>query len=336
MDMLTDMRVKVYDNTRMMSMLRKEVNMNLLNLEYFLIAAEELNFTRAAKRLHIAQQSLSNHIAKLEDHFGTPLFDRNPPMSLTPAGVCFRRYAQQLKTSLDEMEAEIQDIKDFKRSEITIGITRARGAAYLPVLIPKFQKMFPQMRVNLFEDSSANLEMALREAKIDFIIGPPPKENLNIICEDIWQEQYMLIVPSEIMNEYVSDEKNEILEHPENVNLKMFEKCPFVAVQRDLKVGSIFHKYCAEDKMTPNVIMESKNIDIVLSLCMEGLGALVCPDIFLHSYKEKINNRKIFVFPLRYSEKIAISYLENKYLSIGAQKFKEMAKEIGHMNSFVF
>ena len=75
MDMLTDMRVKVYDNTKMMSMLRKEVSMNLLNLEYFLIAAEELNFTRAAKRLHIAQQSLSNHIAKLEDHFGTPLFD---------------------------------------------------------------------------------------------------------------------------------------------------------------------------------------------------------------------------------------------------------------------
>lgn len=68
MDMLTDMRAKVYDNTKMMSMLRKEVSMNLLNLEYFLIAAEELNFTRAAKRLHIAQQSLSNHIAKLEDH----------------------------------------------------------------------------------------------------------------------------------------------------------------------------------------------------------------------------------------------------------------------------
>lgn len=41
MDMLTDMRVKVYDNTKMMSMLRKEVSMNLLNLEYFLIAAEE-------------------------------------------------------------------------------------------------------------------------------------------------------------------------------------------------------------------------------------------------------------------------------------------------------
>ena len=43
--------------------------MNFLNLEYFLVAAEELNFTRAAKRLYISQQSLSNHIAKLEEYF---------------------------------------------------------------------------------------------------------------------------------------------------------------------------------------------------------------------------------------------------------------------------
>jgi DNA-binding transcriptional LysR family regulator len=39
---------------------------NFLNLEYFLVAAEELNFTRAAKRLYISQQSLSNHISNLE------------------------------------------------------------------------------------------------------------------------------------------------------------------------------------------------------------------------------------------------------------------------------
>ena len=42
---------------------------NFLNLEYFLVAAEELNFTRAAKRLYISQQSLSNHISNLEKEF---------------------------------------------------------------------------------------------------------------------------------------------------------------------------------------------------------------------------------------------------------------------------
>lgn len=54
--------------------------MNFLNLRYFIVTAEEMNFTKAAKRLFISQQSLSNHIAKLEDHFGVRLFDRNTPL----------------------------------------------------------------------------------------------------------------------------------------------------------------------------------------------------------------------------------------------------------------
>lgn len=47
---------------------------SFLNLEFFLILSEELNFNIAAKKLHITQQTLSGHIRKLEIHFGTKLF----------------------------------------------------------------------------------------------------------------------------------------------------------------------------------------------------------------------------------------------------------------------
>ena len=117
--------------------------MNLLNLEYFLVAAEEMNFTRAAKRLYIAQQSLSNHIARLEDSLGVELFDRTPPMTLTPAGLCLLRYAKQFQISLDDLKRELQDIKDCKSSELTLGITQGRGAIYLPILLPRFQAEYP-------------------------------------------------------------------------------------------------------------------------------------------------------------------------------------------------
>lgn len=65
--------------------------MNFRNLQYFYVTAKELNFTKAADQLHIVQQSLSYHISKLEEEFGQPLFDRNIPMALTPAGVRVRR-----------------------------------------------------------------------------------------------------------------------------------------------------------------------------------------------------------------------------------------------------
>ena len=52
--------------------------MNFRNLHYFLMVAEEKNITHAAQRLYISQQSLSGHIAKLEEELGVPLFERGP------------------------------------------------------------------------------------------------------------------------------------------------------------------------------------------------------------------------------------------------------------------
>lgn len=82
--------------------------MNFSNLQYFLIAAEELNFTRAAKRLYITQQSLSAHISKLEAYFGVPLFIRGVRLGLTPAGELLQRRATELLSLWDRTCHELQ------------------------------------------------------------------------------------------------------------------------------------------------------------------------------------------------------------------------------------
>ena len=69
---------------------------NFLNLEYFLVAAEELNFTKAARKLYISQQSLSNHIANLEKEFDVVLFNRTSPLTLTYAGQALQSRARAL------------------------------------------------------------------------------------------------------------------------------------------------------------------------------------------------------------------------------------------------
>ena len=63
--------------------------MNFLHLKYFLLVAEELNITRAAERLYISQQSLSNHISNMEKELDVKLFTRSPKLSLTYAGELF-------------------------------------------------------------------------------------------------------------------------------------------------------------------------------------------------------------------------------------------------------
>ena len=59
---------------------------NFLNLRYFMLIAQEQNITRVAENEHISQQSLSNQLKKIEERFGTKLFDRTRGISLTYAG----------------------------------------------------------------------------------------------------------------------------------------------------------------------------------------------------------------------------------------------------------
>ena len=109
---------------------------NFLNLEYFLVAAEELNFTKAAKRLYISQQSLSNHISNLEKELDIALFHRTTPLTLTYAGQVLEKRAREILELREETYHEIADIKDFSKGKLIIGMSHTRGRKILPEILP--------------------------------------------------------------------------------------------------------------------------------------------------------------------------------------------------------
>lgn len=89
--------------------------MNFLNLYYFRVAAEELSFTNAAKRLFISQQSLSNHISRLENEFGVILFNRTQPITLTEAGKSLYASSKVLLHQKEQIEKSMQDIRTSEK-----------------------------------------------------------------------------------------------------------------------------------------------------------------------------------------------------------------------------
>ncbi len=92
--------------------------MNLRALQCFVVLAEELNFSRAAERLHIAQPALSQQIRSLEDRLGTQLVDRaRRPLMLTEA--------RQILGSLEQMSLAAQEIGVGRRGWLSIGFTRS-------------------------------------------------------------------------------------------------------------------------------------------------------------------------------------------------------------------
>ena len=86
--------------------------MELRHIRYFLAVAEEMNFTRAAERLHIAQPPLSRQIQELEAELDAKLFIRKPhALQLTEEGVLFRQYAQQI---LELVKKSSEDIREME------------------------------------------------------------------------------------------------------------------------------------------------------------------------------------------------------------------------------
>ena len=148
--------------------------MNFLHLKYFLMVAEELNITRAAERLYISQQSLSNHISNMERELDVKLFTRSPKLSLTYAGGLLVETATQILDLYSQYQTKVGDINRHYLGMLRVGISHTCGLALMPDILPKFRQEFPLVEFSLFEGNSTQLEDELSHGRVDLIIRAIP------------------------------------------------------------------------------------------------------------------------------------------------------------------
>lgn len=312
--------------------------MNFLNLRYFIVAAEEMNFTKAAKKLYISQQSLSNHIAKLEEYFGVQLFDRGTPLTLTPAGQSLLKNAQMIIRAKNQAELELQDIKDFKSADLTIGVPNTRGALILPPLLTGFHQAFPQVRLHLFEGTSKAITDALYNGKIDFTLGFALDDPDNVCTEILQEEHTLIVVPKNILRTYFTENECASLLRRKALPIETFARCPFVRMKQSNWIGAVFENCFQEAGLEPVVVLETSNVMTMLSLCMEGLGVIICPKAFLRNESPVLSHEKaqqVTSFILDYPpahKMIAVNYLKRKYQTQAAKEFIKITKSYFRAN----
>ena len=240
---------------------------NFLNLEYFLVAAEELNFTRAAKRLYISQQSLSNHISNLEKEFDVVLFNRTSPLTLTYAGQALKTRARELLDLRDETYKEISDIKDFSTGQLSIGVSHTRGRFILPEILPTYQREFPGIELHLAEGNSSELANDLLHGNIDLMIDLLPFTAENVATVPICQEEILLVVPDEVIRKAYPDRFEEIKKSLyQSADVRLLENCPFVLLKKGNRVRTIADEIFEDTQISPHIVLETENIETVLAL----------------------------------------------------------------------
>ena len=309
--------------------------MNFLNLYYFTVVAEELNITKAAERLFISQQSLSNHILKLEKDLEIKLFDRCPALSLTYAGTRLLRSANQILDIKRQIINEMDDINNHRRGELRIGISHTRGRVFLPKILPDYCNGHPGIDVSIIEGNSQQLEEWLSHGRIDLLIGFAPILLEDAETEHITQERLMLVVPKKLMADLFPDNHKKMAEeYMRGVDVSAFKSCPYLMISTGNRTRTIFDHYMKSRGISVNTIMEMESSETLLSLAYEGMGITIYPEMFVRNlspFVHKECDSPVYYFPLNDLSTIGnlvVGYHRERYLSDSARDFIEASKKI--------
>lgn len=143
--------------------------MELRHLRYFVAVAEELHFTRAAERLHIAQPPLSQQIRALEDELGVQLLERHQrSVRLTAAGERFLLRARALLDDSRQAADEARRVARGELGELRIGFTSSLPLmSVLPACLQQFRLARPEVTLHFHEQFTREQFQLLRQRKLD-------------------------------------------------------------------------------------------------------------------------------------------------------------------------
>ena len=142
--------------------------MEVRQLRYFVAVAEELNFTRAARRLKMAQPPLSIQIKQLETELGVELFDRSRrAIRLTEPGRALLPEARRLLDQMEEIAAMVRRIGSGSVGRLTVGFIPSASHTALPPLLRAFSGWAPEVELNLIEMTPDAIMRAIADDRID-------------------------------------------------------------------------------------------------------------------------------------------------------------------------
>ncbi|QVI21464.1 LysR family transcriptional regulator [Nocardia tengchongensis] len=167
-------------------------------LRYFIAIAEELSFTRAARRLGISQQCLSMQIKQLERTLDLMLFARTTRrIELTVAGSAF---LADIERTLDSVDAAVDRARGIQRGEcdrLVLGTLEGAALTLTDPILAAFQQRHPRVTVQQRQFSYDDPSAGLRDDAVDVAFVRRPFDHTGIHCETLFSEPLMVMLPED-------------------------------------------------------------------------------------------------------------------------------------------
>ena len=239
----------------------------LKHMEAAVAVAEELSFSRAAKRLHLSQPAVTKYISDLEDSLGTPLFFRDHHVvSVTEAG---RAYVQEARVALLHAERAVQASRAAGRdAEVILNVGRSPyvDPFFTSVLLATRLPLFPRLRLNLSSGFSCDLAHEVLAGSLDVavVIEPPLSDLLTSLKID---EAPLYIVISR---------DDELADHP-SVAFHQLANRRWILFQRQSHplLYDLIQKRAQELKIIPSAIQHFMIPEEAIPLMSDPGGAVI-------------------------------------------------------------
>ncbi|MBT7191592.1 MAG: LysR family transcriptional regulator, partial [Anaerolineae bacterium] len=169
----------------------------MAKLKSFLYAAEHLNFSEAAKRLHLTQPTISHHVKILEHELGTELFDRSGALRLTDAGRLLLPSARDLIKKCGDVKEMMASLDNEVVGELNIACSTTAGKYILPLLVARFCERYPGIRVNILACTPPHIVPRLLEGEANLGVVSSEIAGEGTESQTFFNDYITLIAPAD-------------------------------------------------------------------------------------------------------------------------------------------
>jgi len=283
------------------------VPFDLYELHLFHLVAETGSFTKAGQRAGLTQSAITRQIGGLEQRLGILLFERTTrQVSLTLAG---RSMHEKSRPILDATSATLHHLQhefNLVPKTLRVGVARSIGLAYLPGFFFAFQRKFPEVQIQVVQQTSREILDAVEAKELDAgLLCPPPRLAGGLQITHQFKDEFTFIAPPHF----------QLPENPTSASFKSLEKIlagqRWLMIDRAGNTGKQLRRWLEEQNWRVEPAMELDGFDMIVNLVSLGLGVSIVPHRVLPIYEQRRAVRRI-PMTKRFSRDLVVVVRKNR------------------------
>ena len=246
------------------------MSLSLRQIRYFIAAADAGQVSKAAKNLNVSQSVVTTAIKQLEEMVGSKLFDRHQSgISLNYEGNRFLDHARHIIQSVDEAIRIPKRAKEDVSGDINLAVTYTVAGYFIPKILARFTRLFPNITINMTETDRTNIEEGLVTGGFDVSV---------MLTSNIINHEDISHAPLLRSRRRLWVNTNHEFLKKQTVTLQEISEEPYIMLTVD-EASNTAQRYWNKTPYNPKTIFRTSSVEAVRSMVANGTGISILSDM---------------------------------------------------------